>query len=176
MATELAYGTARLDEIQLHCVRNIHTGRTSITGVSIDGQLLVPTTEFWDDLFTRFHLNHGWAENKSYARRFEWLKAHHPDAEIPYRIDVDEDFNSLLLPRPSQPVTERVAVPTERVSPQTARFTRLRRNNFVKPTAPRRRRWNPTARHLPNPRRVTLDRVGRDEAYRKLLEAIRNVD
>jgi len=77
MALDYALGRTRLNEIELHGVRSLKTGRFTITAVTIDGQLLMPTSEFWEDLFKRYHLTSGWAEAKSYSRRFDWLAAHH---------------------------------------------------------------------------------------------------
>ncbi len=98
MALDFALGRTRVNEIELHGVRSLKSGRFTITGVTIDGQLLLPTHEFWEDLFTRYRLTSGWAESKSYARRFEWLAAHHGLDEIPYRVLWDETGNAWIAP------------------------------------------------------------------------------
>lgn len=87
-----------MDEMELHGVRSLKTGRFTITAVTIDGQLLMPTREFWEDLFKRYQLTSGWAEGKSHARRFEFLAAHHGGDEIPYRVLWDESGNAWVAP------------------------------------------------------------------------------
>jgi len=99
MAMDFAYGRTLLSEIDLHGVRNLETGRFSVTGLTVDGQLVVPTRGFWDDLFHRFRLTNDWAQHKSDARRFEWLVAHFGEYEIPYRVEWDAFGNTILQPR-----------------------------------------------------------------------------
>ena len=103
MAIETLQGRTRLDNIQVHGMRNLHTGRFTVTGLTIDGQLVIPTTEFWNDLFHRFNLTAGWADGKSNVRRFEWLVAHFGEYEIPYQLEIDEDLNAHIYPNPSAP-------------------------------------------------------------------------
>ena len=98
MALDYALGRTRMDEMELHGVRSLKTGRFTITAVTIDGQLLMPTREFWEDLFKRYQLTSGWAEGKSHARRFEFLAAHHGGDEIPYRVMWDESGNAWVAP------------------------------------------------------------------------------
>ena len=102
MATDFAYGRICLTDIEIHGVRNLQTGRFSITGATVDGQLVVPTREFWNDLFRRFCLTSGWAAGKSDARRFEWLAAHYGEYQIPYCIVWNEHGEACLLPVPDR--------------------------------------------------------------------------
>lgn len=98
MALDYAHGRTRIDEVELHGVRSLKSGRFTVTALTIDGQLLMPTREFWEDLFARYQLTSGWAERKSYARRFQWLAAHHAGDEIPYRVVWDENGNAWVTP------------------------------------------------------------------------------
>ena len=43
MALDFAYGRVQLSEIEIHGVRGLKSGRFTITGVTIDGQLAVVT-------------------------------------------------------------------------------------------------------------------------------------
>ncbi len=103
MAIETLKGRTRLDNIEVHGVRNLNTGRFTVTGLTIDGQLVIPTTEFWNDLFHRFNLTAGWADGKSNVRRFEWLVAHFGEYEVPYCLEIDDDFNARIYPSPKDP-------------------------------------------------------------------------
>lgn len=98
MALDFALGRTRLEDMELHGVRSLNTGRFTITAVTVDGQLLMPTRDFWEDLFKRYRLTAGWAEGKSYQRRFDWLVAHHGSDEIPYRVIWDESGNAWIAP------------------------------------------------------------------------------
>lgn len=118
MALDFALGRTRMDEMELHGVRSLKTGRFTITAVTIDGQLLMPTREFWEDLFKRYKLTAGWAEGKSYARRFEWLAAHHGNDEIPYRVLWDETGNAWVAPSRRRKI--RRGKPKETLALQTA--------------------------------------------------------
>ncbi len=102
MAIDYACGKTRLMDIQLHAVRSLKSGRLCVTGLTVDGQLVIPSRPFWDNLFRRFGLDNDWANRKSDARRFEWLAVHFADYEIPYRIEWDESGHAVLYPRPHQ--------------------------------------------------------------------------
>ena len=103
MAIETLKGRTRLDNIEVHGVRNLNTGRFTVTGLTIDGQLVIPTTEFWNDLFHRFNLTAGWADGKSNVRRFEWLVAHFGEYEVPYCLEITDDFDVYIYPSPKDP-------------------------------------------------------------------------
>jgi hypothetical protein len=95
-----ALGRTQLADIKLHGVRRPSTGRFTVTGLTIDGQLVIPTQKFWDNLFRRFGLTDGWAAAKSNARRFEWLVAHYGEYQLPYRVSWDLHGNAELWPAP----------------------------------------------------------------------------
>ncbi|MEM7315179.1 MAG: hypothetical protein AAF497_18715 [Planctomycetota bacterium] len=101
MAMEFsALGRTRLADIKMHGVRSLRTGKFTVTGMTIDGQLVIPTQKFWDNLFRRFGLTHGWAQAKSNARRFEWLVSHYGEYQLPYRLSWDINGNTELWPAP----------------------------------------------------------------------------
>lgn len=116
MGLDYALGRTRLDEVELHGVRSLKTGRFTITAVTIDGQLLMPTREFWEDLFKRYQLTSGWAAGKSYARRFEWLAMHNGSDLIPYRVLWDDSGNAWVAPSRRRKV--------RKATPETTQATR----------------------------------------------------
>ncbi len=102
MALDFACGRTRLMDIQLHAVRSLKSGRLCVTGLTVDGQLVIPSRDFWNNLFRRFGLDNAWADRKSDARRFEWLAVHFAAYEIPYRMDWDETGQATLYPCPNK--------------------------------------------------------------------------
>lgn len=204
MATKQLNGRIRLDEIKIHGVRNLNTGRFTVTGLTIDEQLVVPTTEFWNDLFYRFNLTAGWADGKSNVRRFEWLVAHFGEYELPYQIHIDDEFNALIFPNASQACVK--GTPKEVVVLDRKRAIWNQRQSLGQPTVAR-----PAVPKLPAKRcacrarlrncraletsdsadcphtfvlkrkkavnqPAVINEEGRTQGYKRLLEAIQNVE
>ena len=54
MAFDYAYGQTTLGEMELHGVTREATGEFQLTGVTIDGQLVIPARSFVKSLCERF--------------------------------------------------------------------------------------------------------------------------
>ena len=198
MAINTLNGRIRLDEIKVHGVRNLNTGRFSVTGLTIDEQLVIPTREFWKDLFHRFNLTAGWADGKSNVRRFEWLVAHFGEYELPYQIEIDDEFNALIFPNPSKACVK--GTPKEVVVLDRKRTIWNQRQSLAQPPVARPTMPKPHTNRcscraqLKNCRsletsntadcphtfvlkgKVKVNEEGRKQGYRRLLKAIKNVD
>ena len=48
------YGYARLRDVKTYGVRSTNTGRVTITGIEINGELYAPSLCFWRSFFHRF--------------------------------------------------------------------------------------------------------------------------
>ena len=90
-------GHARIRDFQLHAVRHSQSGRLTVTGISIKGQLTVPSPRFWMSLLLRYDVPAAaWANDEAYEL-FQQIARRAGDDRVRYFIDRDDDGHARLL-------------------------------------------------------------------------------
>ncbi len=125
MAFDYAYGKTLLGELQLHGVHHEDSAQFHLTGVTIDGQLVIPSRGFVKSLCKHFTLSRHLQENRTPGELLSLIVRSFPLAEVEYRIEWDETGTTWLFAKTSsfeaeavldQPAPEDIPSPVSRLA------------------------------------------------------------
>lgn len=97
MAFQVLLKTACVDDVAIHAFRETRTHRLRITGVTIQGQLAVPTLSFWRTMFGEIGLASCVGPRFDEYTWFLRLRSAHPFLVFRYAIAIDQHGNAMLL-------------------------------------------------------------------------------
>ena len=113
MAFDFAYGKTTLGELELHGVHSEQTGQFHLTGVTIEGQLAIPSRGFVKSLCKRFEISSHLQQSRSSGELLGLIIRSFPLAEVDYRIEWDETGTTWLFAHSNDSATAVAELDTE---------------------------------------------------------------
>jgi len=91
------YGQARLGDVKTYGVRSTRTGRVTLTGIEIHGELFAPSLCFWRSFFHRFSISTDVLRLYDPSEVFERVVQRESRTNIRYCIERDPDGSSTIV-------------------------------------------------------------------------------
>jgi hypothetical protein len=134
MAFDYAYGKTTLGDLELHGVHKDDTAEFVLTGVTIEGQLVIPTRGFVQSLCSRFSISRHLQSKRTSGELLSLIVRSFPLAEIAYRIAWDETGTTWLFEcKDQQEPTQVLETPAPSDIPSPT--SRLEEYGFHRPSA-----------------------------------------
>jgi len=95
--SQFDYGQTRLSDVKTYGVRSSRTGRVTITGIEIHGELFAPSLCFWRSFFNHFRISADVLRLFDPSEVFERVQRHEADTPIRYCVERDTDGNSTIM-------------------------------------------------------------------------------
>ena len=95
--TRFDYGHAQLKDVKTYGVRSSSTGRVTITGIEIHGELFAPSLCFWRSFLNRFEVPTDVLKWFGPSEVFERVQGNHGEQEFRYCVQRDEQGTDTIM-------------------------------------------------------------------------------